>query len=52
MRYYSDVIILIRNMEEPDAQIIADEEIAQGWHSSVILNRLAEHLRTRAGLKS
>lgn len=31
MVYYSDKDILIRNMQPSDAQIITDEEIAQGW---------------------
>lgn len=35
MIYYSDNEILIRNLRPEDAQIITDEEIAQGWDSSV-----------------
>ena len=35
MIYYNDGEMLIRNMEEADAQIIVDAEIAQGWHASV-----------------
>mgnify|MGYP004713257323 FL=1 len=35
MIYYSDGEILIRNMRQTDAQIITDEEIAQGWHASI-----------------
>lgn len=31
MTYYKDDKILIRNMQPSDAQIIADEEVAQGW---------------------
>ena len=32
--YYDKDDILIRNMRQSDAQVIADEEIAQGWHAS------------------
>ena len=35
MIYYSDGEILIRNMRQTDAQIITDEEIAQGWYASI-----------------
>lgn len=35
MIYYNDNIILIRDMVKSDAQIITDEEIAQGWHANV-----------------
>lgn len=35
MVYYKDDDIVIRNLQESDAQIITDEEIAQGWHVSV-----------------
>lgn len=35
MIYYKDDEILIRDMIKSDAQIITDEEIAQGWHASV-----------------
>ncbi len=35
MIYYSDNDILIRNMVQSDAQIITDEEIAQGWYSTI-----------------
>lgn len=34
MVYYNDNKILIRNMQPSDAQMIADEENAQGWHAS------------------
>jgi len=33
--YHRDEEILIRNMVKSDAQIITDEEIAQGWHQNV-----------------
>lgn len=35
MIYYNDNIILIRDMVKSDAQIITDEEIAQGWQATV-----------------
>jgi GNAT superfamily N-acetyltransferase len=35
MIYYSDDTLVIRNMEEVDAQILTDEEIAQGWNADV-----------------
>lgn len=35
MVYYKDDEIVIRNMQESDAQVITDEENAQGWHVSV-----------------
>ena len=34
MIYYQDADILIRNMVPEDAQVIADEEIRQGWHAT------------------
>lgn len=35
MVYYKDNTLMIRNMEESDAQILTDEEIAQGWHTDI-----------------
>ena len=35
MDYYKDTELLIRNMVQSDAQIITDEEIAQGWSQAV-----------------
>ena len=35
MVYYTDSNILIRDMRQSDAQIITDEEIAQGWNADV-----------------
>lgn len=35
MIYYEDSEIRIRNMEPKDAQILTDEEIAQGWHQTI-----------------
>ena len=34
MVYYSDGEILIRNLEDKDAQLITEGEIAQGWNAS------------------
>lgn len=33
--YYQDKDILIRNLQQSDAQIITEEEIAQGWHADI-----------------
>ena len=35
MVYYNDNELIIRNMEEADARILTDEEIAQGWHTDI-----------------
>lgn len=35
MVYYSNGQIVIRNMEDRDAQLITDAEIEQGWHATV-----------------
>lgn len=35
MIYYKDEEILIRDMVREDAQIITDEENAQGWHQNI-----------------
>ena len=35
MVYYEDREIIIRDMAQSDAQIITDEEIAQGWHQTI-----------------
>ena len=35
MIYYADEEIVIRNMEPQDAQIITNEEIAQGWNATI-----------------
>lgn len=35
MIYYKNEEVIIRNMEERDAQVITDGEIAQGWNASV-----------------
>lgn len=35
MIYYKDDELVIRNMEEADAQIFTDEYTAQGWHSDI-----------------
>jgi len=33
--YFNELPILIRDMDESDAKIITDEEIAQGWHQTI-----------------
>lgn len=35
MVYYNDNKILIRDLQQSDAQLITDEEIAQGWDADV-----------------
>ena len=35
MIYFQDRTIVIRDMEEADAQILCDEYTAQGWHSEL-----------------
>lgn len=35
MIYYNKNDIIIRNLQQSDAQIITDEEIAQGWNASI-----------------
>ena len=35
MIYYDENDIIIRDMQQSDAQIITEEEIAQGWDASV-----------------
>lgn len=35
MIYYQDEKIVIRDLHQADAQVITDEEIAQGWDTSV-----------------
>lgn len=44
MIYYKDEELIIRNMEEADAQIFVDEYNAQGWHDDVegYLRRLGD----------
>ena len=44
MVYYNDNELIIRNMEEADARILTDEEIAQGWHADIFkyLTRLQD----------
>lgn len=45
MIYYNENDILIRTIENSDAQVICDEEIAQGWHQTIdkYLKRIEEH---------
>ena len=44
MIYYKDMELVIRNMEEADAQIFTDEYTAQGWHPDIngYLSRLKD----------
>ena len=39
MIYCNDGDLLIRNMEEADAQIFYDEYLAQGWHPDLSVYR-------------
>ena len=49
MVYYSDNELVIRNMEEADARILTDEEIAQGWEADIskYLTRLRDQSEGR-----
>ena len=40
MVYYEDNEMVIRNMEEADAQILTDEYTAQGWHPDIEYYRM------------
>ena len=40
MIYYKDEDLVIRNMEEADAQIFCDEYLAQGWHPDISVYRM------------
>ena len=44
MIYYQDDEITIRTREAEDAQIISDEQVRQGWHSTP--DPFLEELRT------
>lgn len=46
MIYYSDDMLVIRDMEEADAQIFTDEENAQGWHTDI--SKFLARLRDKA----
>ena len=35
MVYYNDKELIIRDMEEADARIFTDEELAQGWQADI-----------------
>lgn len=50
MIYYSDNDIVIRDLQEADAQIITGEEVAQGWHATIdkYLIRLKDQAEGRA----
>ena len=39
MVFYRDEELVIRNLEEADAQIFTDEFIAQGWHPDIAVYR-------------
>ncbi len=49
MIYYNDNELVIRNMEEADARIFTDEEIAQGWEADIskYLTRLRDQSEGR-----
>ena len=49
MLYYSDDELMIRNMEEADAQVFTDEETAQGWHTDI--SKYLTRLRDQAAGK-
>lgn len=40
MIYYQDDDLVIRNMEEADAQILTDAYAAQGWHPDIAVYRM------------
>ena len=46
MIYCNDGKLLIRNMEEADARVFTDEEIAQGWEADI--SKYRERLRDQA----
>ncbi|MDE7324764.1 MAG: GNAT family N-acetyltransferase [Lachnospiraceae bacterium] len=48
MVYYRDDKILIRNLQEGDAQIITDGEIEQGWDSEGRLDKYLMRLKDQA----
>ncbi len=43
--YCGDGELVIRAMEEADAQVFTDEELAQGWHTEV--SKFLEKLKDR-----
>lgn len=49
MIYYNDDGLMIRNMEEADARVFTEEEIAQGWHADIskYLTRLKDQAEGR-----
>jgi len=49
MLYYSDNELMIRNMEEADAQVFTDEETAQSWHTDI--SKYQTRLRDQAAGK-
>ncbi len=40
MVYYEDADLLVRDMEEADAEIFTEEERAQGWHPDIEVYRM------------
>lgn len=46
MIYYNDNEVMIRDMEEADAQVFTNEEIAQGWNSDI--SKYLARLKDRA----
>ena len=48
MIYYQDNEVLIRNLQEGDAQVITDGEIAQGWNSEGRLDKYLMRLKDQA----
>ena len=49
MVYYEDNELMIRNMEEADARIFTDEELAQGWQAE--LSKYLKRLRDQSAGK-
>lgn len=52
MIYYQDSEVIIRDLQESDAQIITDGEIAQGWDGEGRLEKYLMRLRDQAEGKS
>ncbi|MDE6874455.1 MAG: GNAT family N-acetyltransferase [Lachnospiraceae bacterium] len=48
MIYYQDSEVIIRDLQESDAQIITDGEIAQGWDGEGRLEKYLMRLKDRA----
>lgn len=52
MVYYQDSEVTIRNLQDSDAQVITDGEIAQGWDGEGRLEKYLMRLRDQAEGKS